>query len=139
MENRMSIKVITLELARNPGHPAGDPMHGYVFRAPLDAKGHFNRYAWAVNKDLCTVRRIEKGREVESGLLILNSRGKWVFSYAPGDEDDETLFRLGDHRFVPGEYISITEHDGMERTFKVATVDNWHPDPTAAASAATAS
>jgi len=132
----MSIKVITLELARNPGQPTGDASHGYVFRAPLDAKGFFNRYAWAVNKDLCTVRRIEKGNEAESGLLVLNTRGKWVFSYAPGDEDDETLFRLDGHRFVPGEYISVTEHDGGERTFKVKSVRDWHPDPAAAAAVA---
>jgi len=132
----MSMKVITLELARNPGQPTGDATHGYVFRAPLGTNGKFNRDAWAVNKDLCTVRRIEKGVEVEAGLLVLNRSGKWVFSYAPGDEDDETLFRLADHRFVPGEYVSVTEHDGVERTFKVKSVREWHPDPAATAAAA---
>jgi len=128
----MTLQVITLELARNPGHPTGDSEHGYVFRAPLDSNGHFDRYRWAAVKQLCTVRRIEKGVEAESGLLVLNRRGTWVFSYAPGDEDDETLFRLADHRFVPGEYISITEHDGVQRTFKVSAVAEWHAErPTA--------
>jgi len=124
----MSLKVISLELARNPGAPAGDPDHGYIFRAPLDAQGHFNRFQWAATKPLCTVRRIEKGAEVETGLLILNRHGKWVFSYARGDEDDETLFRLASHRFLPGDYIAITEHDGLERTFKVRSVVDWHAD-----------
>jgi len=131
----MSIKVITLELARNPEAPQGDPGHGYVFRAPLDAQGTFDRYQWAAVKELCTVRRIEKGAEVESGLLILNRSGKWVFSYAPGDEDDETLFRLARHRFMPGDYVAITEHDGVERTFRVRAVADWHANPAAVAAA----
>jgi len=129
----MSLKVVTLELARNPGQPAGDRDHGYVFRAPLDADGHFDRVQWAAMKQFCTVRRVEKGLEAESGLLILNRRGEWVFSYAPGDEDDETLFRLAEHRFAPGEYVSITEHDGVQRTFKVTAITEWHADRAAAA------
>lgn len=122
----MKLKVITLELARNPDQPLGDPAHGYLFRAPLDEKGHFDRFRWAAAKTFCTVRRIEKGEVVEKGLLILNRRGKWVFSYAAGDDDDETVFRLDHHRFTPGEYVSITEHDGVQRTFRVASVANWH-------------
>jgi hypothetical protein len=123
----MSLKTITLELARNPGAPEGDASHGYIFRAPLDARGYFDRYKWAVMKPLCTVRRIERGAEVESGLLVLNRSGKWVFSYARGDADDESLFHLAGHRFLPGDYIAITEHDGKERTFKVASIADWHP------------
>ena len=129
----MALKVITLALARNPGEPQGDSSHGYVFRAPLDAKGYFDRFKWAANKPLCVVKRIDKGAEAETGLLVLNRSGKWVFSYAPGDEDDETPFRLADHRFVPGEYISITEHDGAQRAFEVVAVTDWHADRAAAA------
>ena len=128
----MTLKTIRLELARDHDHPTGDFEHGYIFRAPLDIHGHFDRFRWAAVKQLCTVRRLEKGHEVEHGLLILNSRGQWVFSYTQGDEDDETLFRLSDHRFHPGEYISITEHDGVQRTFKVASVVDWHPAPSPA-------
>lgn len=131
----MSLKVITLELARNPGQPEGDHSHGYVFRAPLDPRGHFDRFQWAAMKSFCTVHRIENGHEVENGLLILNRRGQWVFSYAPGDEDDESLFRLAQHVFVPGEYVSITEHDGKQRTFKVASVARWHPEHASASAA----
>lgn len=131
----MTLKTIALELARNPGFPEGDANHGYVFRAPLNERGYFDRYQWAVVKPLCRVRRIESGEEVESGLLILNRHGKWVFSYENGDADDESLFKLGAHRFVPGEYIAITEHDGQERTFKVASVVTWHPDRSEAVAA----
>lgn len=131
----MSLKVIRLELARNPGAPLGDPDHSYIFRAPLDGQGNFDRLQWTSMKQLCTVRRLEKGAEVEAGLLVLNRNGQWVFSYAVGDEDDETLFRLTKHRFLPGDYIAITEHDGVERTFRVASVHEWHADQMAAAAA----
>jgi len=124
----MSLKTIRLELARNPGHPEGDLGHGYVFRAPLDHVGRFDRYCWAVNKELCTVKRLEHGEDVEDGHLVLNRSGKWVFSYRPGEEDDETLFRLAEHRFREGEYVSVTEHDGVQRTFRVASVTDWHPN-----------
>lgn len=132
----MTLRIISLELARCAEYPNGNSQSGYVFRAPLDNKGRFNRFAWAAWKEFCTVKRIETGEEVEAGLLILNQQGKWVFSYAPGEEDDETLFRLNDHRFVPGEYVSITEHDGMQRTFRVKAVENWRADPAVATAVA---
>jgi hypothetical protein len=36
-------------------------------------------------------------------------------------QDDEPGYRLGSHRFVEGEYLSISEDDTM-RTFRVANV-----------------
>ncbi len=132
----MTLKVITLELARNPGEPLGDPQHRYVFRAPLTADGQIDRAHWSTLKQLCTVRRFEKGREIEAGLLTLTRGGQWLFSYAPGDDDDETLFRFGRHHFLPGEYLAITEHDGVQRTFTVVSVTDWHPDPALATPAA---
>ena len=68
----MTLKTIRLELARNPGHPEGDLSHGYIFRAPLDSTGRFDRFQWAATKQLCTVKRFEDGDDVESGLLVLN-------------------------------------------------------------------
>ena len=44
---------------------------------------------------------------------------------APGDirtEDDEPIFKFDRHSFVPGEYVSITEHDGVTRPFRVISV-----------------
>ena len=36
-------------------------------------------------------------------------------------DDDESGYRFGAHAFAPGEYVSITEHDGVQRTFKVVS------------------
>lgn len=121
------LKTIVLELARNPGAPEGDSGHRYVFRAPVDAEGFLDRSAWDAARTFCTVKKFEHGEESESGLLILTRKDRWVFSYRPGDEDDEAVFRLDDRRFLPGDYLSVTEHDGVQRTFKVAAVTDWQP------------
>jgi hypothetical protein len=121
------LKTVRLELARTPDHPLGDPSHAYIFRAPIDSHGQLEKSRWEATRAYCTVKRIESGTEAEHGLLIAKKNGQWAFSYQPGDEDDESLFRFGTHRLVPGEYLSITEHDGVQRTFKVTAVTDWSP------------
>ncbi|MCB2108131.1 MAG: hypothetical protein KDE14_10540 [Rhodobacteraceae bacterium] len=121
------MKTIRVELARTKDHPEGNPGHVYEFRAPLDAEGHLDADAWPKVKQLCTVRRLENGTEQEKGLLIRTKGGKWVFSYEPGDDDDEAIFKFSTHVFKPGEYVSITEHDGEQRTFRITSVADWHP------------
>jgi hypothetical protein len=58
------------------------------------------------------------------GQLIHIADGRWAFSYAVGDDDDEPIFRFDSHVFVVGEYVTITEHDGEDRVFKVVAVDD---------------
>jgi len=118
----MSLKRILLTLARTKDFPQGDARHGYELVAPLDADGRLDAESWHAMKAACTVRRFAPGEDEERGHLIHTRGRKWVFSYAPGEEDDEPIFRLSDHRFVEGEYISITEHDGITRPFRVASV-----------------
>ena len=46
-----------------------------------------------------------------------------VFDYEDVDADpDEPLSKLDRHTLVQGGYISILEHDGVQRTFKLAFV-----------------
>lgn len=122
------LKTIRFELARSPGAPGGDTGHAYILRAPIDDNGYLDQSGWEKVKTLCTVKKLAKGNEVESGLLILTKSGTWAFSYAVGDEDDENVFKLGHHRFQAGEYLSVTEHDGIQRTFKITAVTDWHPE-----------
>ena len=52
--------------------------------------------------------------------------GHWAFHYdIHGDaDDDEGGYRLGNHKFAPGEYVSIREHDDdVLRTFRVVRVE----------------
>ena len=125
----MSLKTIRIELARSPDQPNGDPGHAYEFRAPLDAFGNLDITAWPRVKPFCTVHRFEDGFEVERGLLILSGKGHWAFSYAPGKADDEGVFKLASHTIAADEYITVTEHDGQPRTFRITAVSDWHATP----------
>ena len=118
----MSLKRIRLELARTPDFPNGSSMHGYEFVAPLDAKGHLDSGGWAKAKAACTVRRFAANASDEHGTLIHRRNGSWAFSYQPGDDDDEPIFRFDKHLFVVGEYVTVTEHDGVARPFRVVDV-----------------
>ena len=117
------LKHIRLELARTKDHPEGNSSCGYEFKAPLDAAGHIDSKGWEKDKDLCTVRRFWERQDDEHGILLQMPGGRWVFSYAPGENDDEPIFKFDRHVFKKGEYVSITEHDGVTRPFKVAAVD----------------
>ena len=119
----MSLKSIHLELARTKDFPEGSTRHGYEFIAPLDGDGFLDAAGWKAKGEFCTVRRFWAGADDERGHLIHRRDGKWAFSYRAGDDaDDEPIFRFDRHAFRSGEYVSVTEHDGVTRPFKVADV-----------------
>jgi hypothetical protein len=118
---------IRLSLARSAEAPNGDASHFYQFRAPLDGAGRLDQSQWSQSWQFCTVSKHEPGADNENGLLLHTKAGNWVFSYKTGDADDEPIFRLSSHVFKPGEYLSITEHDGVQRTFRIEAVEPWHP------------
>jgi hypothetical protein len=119
----MSLRRIRLELARTAAHPEGSGRHGYVFVAPLTDDGLLDLDGWREDRNVCTVRRFWAGEDDEHGHLVHHRGGHWAFHYANmSDEDEESIFRFDRHRFVVGEYVSITEHDHVQRTFRVAEV-----------------
>ena len=115
---------IKLELAREPGHPRGDPDIGYVVLAPLDGEGRLDVETARERKEDCRVVRFHVGREREEGYLRRRPGGSWAFHYDfdDGGEDDDPAYRLGDHRFVRGEYVTIAEDEGAH-TYRVANVE----------------
>lgn len=120
----MSLTRIRLELARDPEFPEGSARHGYEFVAPLDPDGHIDAEAWRRERARCTVTRFWNGEAEEEGHLV-HTRGRaWAFHYdVEGDpESDEPGYHLESHRFAEGEYVSIREHDGVLRTFKVVSL-----------------
>lgn len=122
----MGLKKIRLELARTPNHPEGSSNYGYEFVAPLDAAGHIDLDGYHHNRKRCTVHRFWAGQPDEHGLLHHTRGGtrggRWVFDYDDDSDDDEPLFKLDRHVFAEGEYLSITEHDGVQRTFRIAWI-----------------
>ena len=118
------MKQIRLELARDKDYPAGSAQHGYEFTAPIDEEGHIDAARWRKARDKCRVRRFWEGEPDEIGHLVHKPGGAWAFHYdILGDEDDdESGYRFALHSFLPGEYVSIREHDGEMRTFRVTSV-----------------
>ena len=117
----MALKKVRLELARTAEHPDGSVNHGYEFVAPLDADGHLDSGGWKEYANACTFRRFWLGEDDQQGTLM-HKRGRWVFSYELGDDDDDTIFKFDRHNFTVGEYVSVTEHDGTTYPFKVVSV-----------------
>jgi hypothetical protein len=105
----MNLSQIRLELARDHDFPEGSRERGYEFTAPLNPDGRIVEKEWKANRNRCRVRRFWDGEPDEVGHLIRKPGGTWAFHYdVDGDaDDDETGYRFGDHRFAPGEYVSI--------------------------------
>ena len=120
----MALAKIRLELARNPEFPSGSSDHGYEFIAPLDANGLFDAEEWRLQKARCTVTRFWAGEPDQTGHLVHTRGRSWAFRYEgdEADEGDEPIFAFDRHTFRAGDYVSITEHDGVQRTFVVAEV-----------------
>jgi hypothetical protein len=115
---------IVMRLARNPGteFADGDDHRGYALVAPLTADGHLDAAAYARAKSACTVRRFAPDEDAADGRLV-HAGQRWSFDYeADGAADDEPVYRLGQHRFAVGEYVSVTDEDGRLLTYKVTEV-----------------
>ena len=119
-----TMKRVRLELARERGHPDGSRNHGYDFIAPLGEDGRILAEDWKLVRDRCRVKRFAPGDQDEVGHIVRRPGGSWAFHYdIHGDPDhDEAGYKFADHKFIPGEYVSIKEHDGVLRTFKVMSV-----------------
>lgn len=120
MTHGVSLKTIRLELARTAEFPEGSAEHGYSLVAPLTDDGHIDLAGWHDVKALCHVTRFWGGADEERGRIVHGRHG-WIFDYG-GAASDEPVFKLEHHRFVPGGYVTITEHDGVQRPFRVASV-----------------
>ncbi len=115
---------IRLELAREPGHPEGDRDIGYTIVAPLGPDGRLDAELVLAHRDDCAVARFHHDDDIEHGHLRRRPGGSWSFHYDPPDEgeDDDPAYRLGQHRFVLGEYVTIAEDDGAH-TYRVARIE----------------
>ena len=117
----MNLMRIRLELARTPEFPSGNARHGYEFVAPLTAEGHIDSQAWTTVKNKCVVRHFWNGHDDKSGFLRHVGHG-WKFDYGTQDDEDEAFFKLDRHTLAAGDYVSVTESDGVMRPFKIVAI-----------------
>jgi hypothetical protein len=116
---------VVLQLARNPGTPftGGDRSRGYVITAPLTPDDHID--AAALHGRRWPVRRYGDEGDGDTGWLARRGEA-WFIDYdRDSDADDEPIFRLGDHRFVVGEYLTITDEHRQPLTYRVVDVSRW--------------
>jgi len=121
----MTLSRIVLRLARNPGteFAGGDDHRGYALTAPLTPDARLDVDAWHAAKARCAVRRFAPDEDPLDGLLARRGQN-WFFDYEGGgaEDDDEPVYRLGDHTFAVGDYVTVTDHAGRPLTYKVTEV-----------------
>ncbi len=120
----MGLNRIVMRLARNPGteFAGGDDHRGYALTAPLTQDGKLDEEAYGKVKAQCAVRRFSPDEDPVDGRLM-RRRERWYFDYDEDDTaDDEPIYRLGEHRFAVGEYVTVTDEEGRPLTYKVVEV-----------------
>jgi hypothetical protein len=121
------LRRITLHLAREKAFPEGSSRHGYEIVAPLDDEGRIDAGVWRKHRNACFVHRFWGSEAPARGRLVHRPGGvdgaTWGIDYdARTHADDEVGFRLGEHAFTMGEYVSIRDPDGDMRTFRVVEI-----------------
>lgn len=115
----MTWNMIRLDLARTKDLPEGSAAHSYLLRLPLDGHGIVDLDAVRAAPERATILRSWPDEPDQNGYLLHTHKG-WIFSYAPGDADDEPVFHLETHPLRLGEYVTITERDGTPLCFRVS-------------------
>lgn len=113
---------VILRMGRNPdaGYPEGDDSHGYVVVAPLNHEGLLDDALWQAHRRDCTVVRFAPTPAERADGVLARRGDNWFFHFEDQDEGgDESVFRLGAHRLLPGEYLTVREADGDLLTYKV--------------------
>jgi len=124
---RSALKRVTLNAARSKEFPEGSIRHGYEFVAPLTETGRIDVEGWKAHRGECFVRRFWGNEAPQRGLLVHRPGGRggstWAFEYASSvaPDEEEEGYRLGDHEFRVGEYVSIRE-EGELKPFRVVAV-----------------
>ncbi len=120
----MALSRIVMRLARNPDtdFPEGDDHRGYALCAPITADGRLDEAAFREREADCVVRCFAPDEDPQIGRLAFRG-GVWSFDYDDAaDAPDTVAYRLGEHSFVVGEYVSIADDEGLFLTYKVTEV-----------------
>ncbi|WP_167737363.1 hypothetical protein [Sphingomonas parva] len=114
----MQWQSIRLELEPSREFPRGSASRIYLLRLPLHDDGRIDDNALAVAPAQATVRRFWPNEPDLSGIVKASDDG-WAFAF---DEDGEILVRHRPHPIRLGESLVLTEPDGRERAFRVASL-----------------
>jgi hypothetical protein len=113
--------VVRLDLAREPGHPAGSARDRYTLVLPLGEDGRIVGDTAKAHPELCRVSHADESGELRHGRMRLDEDGAWTLEFDEPGEAPEVGFRFGQEQFQPGEYVSILRDD-EEHTYRVVSL-----------------
>lgn len=115
------LRNVHLMLARCTDYPDGSTRHGYNMQLPLDDTGRLDLAAWGSERPVALFRKFWGDEDDRWGELRHDGSGWWLVHAE--DETRETLLKADQHRFAPGEYVSIGQGDSVVRTFRIYAVE----------------
>ena len=121
----MSLMCVRLEQVPNPGDVGKVRIDAYEFTIPLDSEDRLDLENWDAAAPYCTTCRYLRDGTVQHGLLTRTGRGEWAFKYDSAEFGEDYIYRFLSHSFRPGEELSITQSDGTDRFYRIASVT--HP------------
>ena len=122
---KVRLSRIVMRLARNPGteFADGDDHRGYSLVAPLTAGRPPGRRGLRPGPRRPARCAASRRTRTPATAGSCHQGRTWFFDYDNAeDTGEEPVFRLGQHRFAVGEYVSITDEDGRLLTYKVTDV-----------------
>jgi len=121
----MTWKSIRLELEPSRDFPRGSAGRAYLLRLPLGDDGTIDAGALARTPGHATVRRFWPNEPDLFGTIVAGADG-WAFAFDRGPDDGETLVRHEPRPIRLGESLLLTEPDGRQRAFRVASLRAFH-------------
>lgn len=118
----MTWHMIRLDLARTKSEPSGSQARCYLLRLPLDENGFVDPLALRAEPARATVLRSLPDEPDRAGH-VGHRDDQWIFTYEPGEDEDESVFHLETHRLQPGDYLTVSTSDGEPLCFEVASCE----------------
>jgi hypothetical protein len=109
---------IRLELGRTADFLAGSVTRAYLVRLPITDNGEIDEVAVLDNPTRATVRRFWPCEPDRVGHVVRTGCG-WAFRCGCTDQPDATMVAK---RLKTGEEIFVTEGDGRQLPFRVASI-----------------
>lgn len=117
----MEWRLVRLELASNGEFPRGSAGRTYLLRLPLADDGRVDCARLAAEPERAVVRRYWANEADRIGHLVGTSSGLAI-RYEVNDNSNGQLFPFGADRLSLGGEVKLTDVDGHERDFRVASV-----------------
>ena len=118
---RMQWKAIRLELASSGDFPRGSASRSYLLRLPLQRDGSIDERLLRKEPARATVRRYWPNEADMIGHIVHTPSG-YAIRYESGATDEVRLFGISANSIRIGDQVVLTEIDGSEIPFRVASL-----------------